>query len=406
MKSTDMENTETEDSPTNKKIIVLGGYGSTGKQICHYLLQETNVNVVVAGRDLSKGEALATQLNVQFGKGRVTATAADAASPSSLQAAFANIDMVVIASSTAKYTENIAHACIAAGADYFDINVSDRKTSVLRSLTPEIKKAGLCFVTDGGFHPGMPAALVRYASLLFDQLEHANVSSVIQQDWNDIDVGNDTIDEMLGELTIMKTSYYRNGKWHNPKMWGMFSMLKVDFGKPFGKQDVIPMHLDEMRSLPEAIPGLQETGFFVGGFNWFTDWFVWPVVAIGMMMSHRFKRPLGRFLLWSLRKFSSPPFGTIIRMEARGIKKGHPYALVLQLEHEDGYVFTAIPAVACLLQILDGSIRKPGLHWQGLLVEPGRFLGDMEHMGIGVKEMNPRWHRISAKVNDNPKIVV
>lgn len=389
----------------NKKLLVLGGYGCTGKHICHYVLQETNVDVIVAGRDLSKGEALATELNVQFGKGRVTAATADAASTDSLDAAFAGVDMVVVASSTVQYTENIARACIKAGTHYFDINISNWKTAVLRKLAPEIEKAGLCFVTDGGFHPGVPAALVRYAARLFDELEHANVASVIQVDWDKYNVTDATTDEMMTEFLNIKSRYYRNGKWHNPKMWGMFDTKKFEFGKPFGKQTAIPMNLDEMECLPESIPSLLETGFFIGGFNWFTDWIVFPLAMAGMAISKHFTRPMGRMLYWSMCKFSRPPYGTILQLKAHGTKNGHHYALVLQLEHKDGYVFTAIPVVACLLQLLDGSIQKPGLHLQALMVEPERFLADMERMGIEMKEMNPRWHKVYAKNDSDPKCV-
>ena len=373
----------------NKKILVLGGYGSTGRPLCHYLLQETDVKVVVAGRNVAKGEALAAELNSRFGQGRVTAVPVDAASRSSLEAAFAGVDMVVVASSTVQYTEQVARACLAAGVDYFDVNFSESKTAVLRQLAPEIEAAGLCFVTDGGFHPGVPAALVRYAAPRFDQLAQANVASVIKIDWLRYDVGVDTAEEMAGEFMGMDSSYYRNGRWQKSPMMGMGGMLTLDYGEPFGNQYAVPMALAEMRRLPELIPSLQDTGFFVGGFNWFTDWFIMPIVALGVKISAKWKRPLGRLLLWSLRKFSRPPYGTVLRMEACGTKHGDPYALDVQMTHEDGYVFTAIPAVACLLQMLDGSIRQPGLHWQGLLVEPERFLADMARMGIDIEENEP-----------------
>jgi saccharopine dehydrogenase (NAD+, L-lysine-forming) len=42
--------------------------------------------------------------------------------------------------------------------------------------------------------------------------------------------------------------------------------------------------------------------------------------------------------------------------------------------------------VACLLQVLDGSARKPGLHFQALLAEPVRLLKDLERMGVEVRE--------------------
>ena len=370
----------------NKTILVLGGYGSTGRPLCNYLLQETDVNVVVAGRTLAKAEALAAELNSHFGGERATAVSVDAASQSSLEAAFAKVDNVVVASSTVQYTQTVARACLAAGVDYFDVNFSARKTAVLRQLAPEIEEAGLCFVTDGGFHPGVPAALVRYAAPRFDKLAQANVSSVIKIDWLRYNVGIDTAEEMAGEFMGMDSGYYRNGRWHKVVMMGMGSMLAFDYGAPFGKQYAVPMCLDEMRGLPDLIPSLQDTGFFVGSFNWFTDWFIMPIVAVGMKIHAGWKRPLGRLLLWSLRKFSRPPYGTILRLEARGKKNAEDCQLDLQMTHEDGYVFTAIPAVACLLQLLDGSARQPGLQWQALIVEPERFLADMARMGINIQE--------------------
>ncbi|MDH3367892.1 MAG: hypothetical protein OEO17_08610, partial [Gemmatimonadota bacterium] len=42
------------------------------------------------------------------------------------------------------------------------------------------------------------------------------------------------------------------------------------------------------------------------------------------------------------------------------------------------------PAVAALLQYLDGSIRKPGLWQQALVVEPRRFMADLERLGATV----------------------
>jgi saccharopine dehydrogenase (NAD+, L-lysine-forming) len=58
--------------------------------------------------------------------------------------------------------------------------------------------------------------------------------------------------------------------------------------------------------------------------------------------------------------------------------------LRITLSHEDGYLLTAVPVVACLLQYLKSTIRQPGLWFQANIVEPKEFLEDMKRMGIQV----------------------
>jgi saccharopine dehydrogenase (NAD+, L-lysine-forming) len=100
-------------------------------------------------------------------------------------------------------------------------------------------------------------------------------------------------------------------------------------------------------------------------------------------------KPMGRLMRWGLNAFSKPPYGTLLKAEAQGAKDGRACTLDITLYHEDGYVFTAVPVVACLLQYLDGSIKKPGLWTQANLVEPDRLMRDMQRMGIEVKiQMN------------------
>jgi saccharopine dehydrogenase (NAD+, L-lysine-forming) len=146
------------------------------------------------------------------------------------------------------------------------------------------------------------------------------------------------------------------------------------------------MFLEEMRSLPERYPSLRETGFFVGGFNNFVDWFILPSGMLAMRLwPERAARPLARWLRWGLETFSHPPYGTLLKLEARGIQSGRAKSMEMVLYHPDGYLFTAIPVAACLIQYLDGSIRKPGLWTQANLVEPGRLVSDMQKMGIEVR---------------------
>lgn len=366
-----------------KTILLLGGYGNAGRPLAGLLLQETNARLVLAGRSAEKAASAALELNRICAEERATSIVADASDPGSLKRAFQGIDLVVVASSTARYAGQVAGAALEAGIDYLDIQYSTQKITALKSLAMQITAAGCCFITDGGFHPGLPAALVRYAVPFFDRLEKANVGSVLKQDWASLSLPADTLVELIEEINDFEPLFFKDGRWKKARLSGMLDYQSMDFGQTFGRQYCAPMLLEEMRSLPVTIPSLKETGFFVGGFNWFVDWLVLPLALIGLRVwPQGATKPLAKLMRWGLNAFSKPPYGIVLKLEAQGIKDGEAKTMELSLYHKDGYLFTAIPVAACLLQYLDGSIRQPGLWTQANLVEPGRLVQDMTRMGV------------------------
>ncbi len=181
------------------------------------------------------------------------------------------------------------------------------------------------------------------------------------------------------------------GSGRKLSFFGMADYLKMDFGVEFGEQFCAPMMLEEMRSLPQLFPSLRETGFYVGSFNWFTDWVIMPVALVAMKLFPRqAKWPMARWTRWGLDTFSKPPYGTLLKVEAGGVKDGQQRTMEITIAHPDGYMFTAIPVAACLLQYLDGSIAQPGLWLQAHIVEPNRFMSDMQRMGISLKSSRRR----------------
>jgi saccharopine dehydrogenase-like NADP-dependent oxidoreductase len=155
----------------SKKLLILGGYGSTGRPLSKLLLQESSVDLVLAGRDKQKAKDLATDLNEQFDGDRVGWKRVDASDPESLREAFSGLDMVIVASSTAEYTEQVAGAALESGIDYFDVLYSTHKLAILQDMAQQIEEADRCFITEGGFHPGLPAALIRHNAKGFDRVD-------------------------------------------------------------------------------------------------------------------------------------------------------------------------------------------------------------------------------------------
>jgi saccharopine dehydrogenase (NAD+, L-lysine-forming) len=191
--------------------------------------------------------------------------------------------------------------------------------------------------------------------------------------------------------------HFQDGRWQKMSALAMMIPRYMDFGGKFKRQYCIPMFLEEMRSLPDLFPSLRETGFFVGGLNWFVDWFLSPMIMIGLKLFPKMGlRPFGRLLFWGLKAFSRPPYGTLLKLEARGKKENVAKTVEVLISHEDGYDLTAIPVVACMMQYLDGSIRKPGLWFQAHIVEPKQFFTEMEKMGVQIQAM------VKENLNENP----
>ena len=375
---------------THATIVILGGYGNTGRALARLLLEHTEVSLVLCGRSKEKAEGEAAVWNERHPGGRVRGLAADAADRVSLLQAFSGADLVVAASSTSAFVDHVVEAALEAGLDYLDPQYSSAKLKALRAMAPRIEAAGRCFITDAGFHPGLPAVLVRFAASRFETLRRARVGSVIQIDWSRLEIGASTIDEMVSEFRDFQSMTFKNGRWQTLGWLESIRPLWMTFGHAFGRRYTMPMFLEEMRPLPDMIPGLEDTGFYVGGFNGVVDWIVIP---LGMLLSWispgAGSRVFGRMLVWGLRRFGRPPYGTLLQLEASGIHQGAPAELRVTIYHEDGYLLTAAPMAACLLQVLDGTARRSGLHYQALIVEPERMLTDLQRMGIEVEIHGP-----------------
>ncbi|MBL7075436.1 saccharopine dehydrogenase NADP-binding domain-containing protein [candidate division KSB1 bacterium] len=77
-------------------ILILGGYGNTGRLLARLLLLETDVNLYIAGRNREKALTTAEQLNKEYHTNRVRGIYADASKVNTLKKAFEKVDFVLI----------------------------------------------------------------------------------------------------------------------------------------------------------------------------------------------------------------------------------------------------------------------------------------------------------------------
>jgi saccharopine dehydrogenase (NAD+, L-lysine-forming) len=293
----------------------------------------------------------------------------------SLHNAFYDIEMVLVAATTTKWAKQVAEAALKANIDYLDIYFQQDVYPVLETLEQQITDTGKCFITQAGFHPGLPAVFIRKGSQYFDRYDKANVAFAMN-----VKIENaESVVEIVDAMADYKPKFFKNGKW---KVGTYKDTIEIDLGSLFGVRKCMPLDMIEIEALPEKLH-LQETGVYTTGFNWFVDWIVFPF----MMLSQQIKKDMLRnfwanTLVWGINKFSKDQEGVVFVLEAEGEKDGTMKRLRIFSEHSSAYDFTVIPVIACIKQYLDGTTRKSGLWMMGHLVDPDRLFKDMVKMGV------------------------
>ncbi len=365
------------------KIVVVGASGNAGGMIARLLAPSLSAadELVLAGRNLERLAAVQRQLTTVADVG---VASVDVAVPEQVAVAVEGATVVVVTVSRPDLVSSLAEIVLEAGADWFDTLLSSpTKHAALRALAPRITAAGRCFVTDGGFHPGLPGALVRWAAERLDAITVADVMAGLRIDWRTDSLSDSTIAEMLDELTDFSMATWVDGQRRELR-WTECPV--VDFGKPIGRKSLVPMALAEMDELPARYPTLQRCGFYVSGFSPAFDYLAMPILmAVSKVRPWRpaaiafTRRAMARLCR------PTPPYQLSVKLDAVGERAGRPATASVRVSGEDSYLLTAAPAVACLRGMLDGSIRTPGVHLQADVVSPTPLLADLAAAGLRVE---------------------
>lgn len=361
------------------KIFILGGTGQTGRLIARHLLEYSEAAVTIGTRYPDKAKGFIEELNKNYGGIRASAMYANASDAESLLRAFQGHSLVVVAAPTAAYTNIVAQAALRSGIDYLDVQLSAQKFAYLQSIKEEIEHAGRTFITEAGFHPGLPSALVRYAATQMDSLASA-VTACYLNLGKDLQY-TEAVDELIELFKEYPGQVYKNGEWTKTNS---YDIRKIDFGGDIGRKKCYSMFFEELRTLPEMYPSLQEVGFYISESHWVADWVIMPIVWLWLKIVPKAVRPIGKLYWWAMSTFDKPPYRVELQVRASGLKDGRIINRHISVSHSDGYELTAIPVVAALLQYLAGTARKPGLWMMGHLVEPDRLFKDIEKMGVSL----------------------
>lgn len=359
-------------------MMILGGYGGAGVCIAELLLQETDLHLILAGRNHMQANRVAKELNTKFNGDRVQGMQLDASNEKALRQAFKNCDIVMscIPITSLGIGGGIVQAAFDADIHYIDLCWDNDKLRLLKQLEKPIKNSGKYFMIEAGFIPGVLSVMAFLAAKQLDSLDRLDFAGMLKDK-------HATYGSVVDLLIYAADPVYacKNGEWRVvPKS----ASKKIDFGVTFEDITCYPMDANELRSLPDDL-GFKEVNFYVAGLNKVANIILFLVMGLGL---HKFNwsRQLGaKWILRTIKKYSKPPYITIALMEARGKVNHYNAKLKVSISHEDGLIGTAITTVAGVLQLLDGSIKEPGVIIMGHHVDPERYIEDIKRLGMKVQ---------------------
>lgn len=361
------------------KVLVLGGYGGVGKSMSENLLRFTDVELIIAGRSIEKATRVMNSLLKKWPNRQVKAVFADVSDKPSLLNAFKNIDVVIVTTTTADKMEAIGKAALEAGCDMIDILVRGDVVDQLENLERRIVSKQRIFITQAGFHPGLPAPFIKYPKDQFDVYSTANVVMAM----NSLFEKPGSTHEIIYEIVAPNSKTLEEGIWKNSSYK---DAVTIQFSDDFGVRKCYPVQMREILPLKEQL-GLTNMGVYAAGFNVFVDRFVFPLAMFLSFIDQRLAIKIcGKLMHWGIKKYYNRKPGVEFKLFATGLKNGKKKKYTLEAHSSDVFDFTACAVIACLRQYLDHSINRPGLYTMGNSVDEKRIISDLKEMGIRMTE--------------------
>ncbi|NTV05055.1 MAG: NAD(P)H-binding protein [Chlorobiaceae bacterium] len=367
------------------KVGILGATGQAGQHIAKRLVSEKIGDVVLLGRNQAKLEILQDALLPETSSIPEIAVV-DVHDQNALERVFRTIDFLIIALSSVEHLPVIVRAAIHTKTDCLDILLcSEAKRNFLNAQREVFEKQGLCYISDGGYHPGVPAAMARWAEELCPGLHSIDIYGSFGVNWRERSFSAETISDFASELKNMEMSVLKEGKWISS--WK--HMKRFDFGDSRGVQDCAAMGMDEMQLLPNVVPTLRNAGFYIAGFGRIIDWGILPLSLLALNLFPPAAKQVARFFVWGLKTFGSSKEWAALHLKGESDKG----LIDIVASYPDSYDLTALPVIACLAQYAEIP-KRAGLWHQALFVDPSWFWKDRQRMGVSVSSC------ISAKTEN------
>ncbi len=354
-------------------VLVVGGYGAVGSELCRILSRDSDLDLVVAGRDGEKASRLATELGA---RSRVV----DVTDPDACASGLEDTDIVVNCFvDVVEPSLDLPEAAIARGIYYLDpAAVPVEYIERLLALSERAHAGGATLVTALGVNPGIPALLAIHVGKIFDPIDSVDVYFTMGSKLEGLSPLS-----LRGVGLMIKTRplQWRDGDWRKPSLSGKKRFVGAPFERQvyFGSAMITPDLLD----VPRIIRSKDFT-FFSGMGQTLQGIVLLLGIKLGATHTHRRAERFLRVLRW-LGKGDGATNDIGLEVVVVGEKDGRRQRRSVSMHCREEYATALALAILCR-QIARGQVTNRGAFVPQQVAAIGDFVEQLRDADVHLTE--------------------
>jgi len=229
-----------------RTVVVLGAYGTIGRELVRVLVEKTEADVIAGGRRQERLDALTREL----GPGRVRPRVLDAHDLPSVAAAAAEACLLI--NCVGPFLDggaDVAQAAIEANASYMDLASEQGHYERLKGLAPTARERNRLLFTGAGIFPGLSGVLAAQGASLLPAVDSVEILFA-QGRASDAETGIGSF--MTGILEASHDSVSLREGRRTPLRFGQVRR-RVMLPEPFGEVQMFELPTLETLTLSEAL---------------------------------------------------------------------------------------------------------------------------------------------------------
>jgi hypothetical protein len=356
---------------------IVGGYGATGRAATSELWKSGAGDIVIGGRDLDKGKALAAQFDH-----RVSAAQVDVLDAGSLDS-FCKACSIIVNCGGPVMTlqDRVAQSAFRTRCHYVDVAGLSFVREGMLAHGQEIADRGLSFVVSAGWQPGITEFLPVYAHAQararMETIESLSVYFGDSGDWSA--AAFQDIAWYLRRNGLGNPCFFRKGERVRVNM--LQASVKVDLRGRVGRRR---FSLFSMSEPDEVGRRLNDCDVFI--YAQLPG--IFATMAATLVALVPLPRSSGAPLLRHTFRRSSLPVGGFVVVRVLGQSQGRQQVLSAEIfyDKQRDYWINGLVVATVARMISEGRGVQSGLHFLADAVDPLTFMAEVQRAGIGLTE--------------------